>query len=356
MRQAKERMQAGRQSQAQGAQQQAEQSLEDAAKALEAAASEQGKNPEIEQQLKTLSERQEDLRKRLKELDDLLKQAENPEAQSASQSAKAQMEEAEDEMEQGEAAKAEKSAEEARKYLEQMKEQLENEKRRYQSLQQEELLIRLLRDLKEARTKQAALRKQTAELVEEAERLRTQGARLSRARRKELLVMSAAQDALATTLAERLEAVQQEKSTAFAAVLEEVVQDMQESARMLKQPDDVGQLLLGIQDEVIHRIDDLVGGFEDELERRQQESQGQPPEKGKPGKPPLVPMIVELKLLRRQQQDLNVKVQRFWERNPAVGHGEISPDHARLIERLYHQQGRLTRALEELVATALADR
>ena len=124
---------------------------------------------------------------------------------------------------------------------------------------------------------------------------------------------------------------------------------------MLKQPDDVGPLLLGVEDEVIHRIEDLIGGFEDELERRQQENpQGRPPPPGQQqGKPPLVPVLVEIKLLRRQQQDLNVKVQRFWERNPAVTRGEVTPDQARLLERLYHQQARLTRALEALVESAL---
>jgi hypothetical protein len=36
-----------------------------------------------------------------------------------------------------------------------------------------------------------------------------------------------------------------------------------------------------------------------------------------------------------------------------VSRGEVSPDQARLLERLYHQQGRLARALEDLLAKAM---
>ncbi len=359
MQQAGAQGQQGQRSAAQQSQQQAEQALEQAQRSLEKAASETQPSAQLEQRLKQLKEQQEALRQRLKQLEDLLKKTENPEAQESAQSAQRSMEETQDRLEAGDAPKSKKSAEEARKYLEQAQEELEKEKRRYQSLEQEELLFRLVRDLKEIRAAQQALRKESAEAVAEAERLRSGGGRLSRARKIRLKAMAAEENALADKLAERHAAVLEEGSTAFAALLEETVQDVREVARLLEQPDEIGPLLLGLEDEVLHRLDDLIGGFDDELERRQQDpqqgqgQQGQQGQQGGQGRPKLVPFLVEIKLLRRQQMDLNHKVRRFFELYPDVREGRLGETERRALERLYHQQGRIKRVLEDLVESAL---
>ena len=48
------------------------------------------------------------------------------------------------------------------------------------------------------------------------------------------------------------------------------------------------------------------------------------------------------------QQDLNLKIENFWRRNPSVQEGRVDDQQRRTLERLYHQQGRLSRILKEL--------
>ena len=62
-----------------------------------------------------------------------------------------------------------------------------------------------------------------------------------------------------------------------------------------------------------------------------------------------MPPIVEIKLLRRLQQDLNRKIESFWRRNPGIGEGEVDDRQRRTLERLSHQQGRIKRDLDELM-------
>ena len=41
-------------------------------------------------------------------------------------------------------------------------------------------------------------------------------------------------------------------------------------------------------------------------------------------------------------------IENFWRRNPSVREGRINEQQRRTLERLYHQQGRLSRILKEL--------
>ncbi|MHC5011662.1 MAG: hypothetical protein ACYTG6_12070, partial [Planctomycetota bacterium] len=324
------------------AQQRAEEALREAEEGLEQAASETGAPGEDNRErLNELREEQERIREKLKELQDLLEKADSEEAQSASRSANQSMEETENQLQSGSGERASESAEEAREYLEQMREELERERRRYETLQQEELLFQLVQDLKRYRDAEVVIRQTTADISEAAER----AGRLSRPLKRQLKDLAGEQEEIAVKIDERLEAVREEGSIAFSAVMEDVSLDMHEISRLLG-GQETGPLVLGLEDEVIRRLEDLVGGFEDEIERRRN-----PPQQGQPqngGPPPLVPPIVEVKLIRRLQQDLNLKVETFWRRNPSVQEGKLTEAQRRTLERLYHQQGRLSRVLEEL--------
>jgi hypothetical protein len=123
---------------------------------------------------------------------------------------------------------------------------------------------------------------------------------------------------------------------------------MAEIARLLED-EQYGRPVTGLAEEVIHQITELIQAFEDEIQRRQQtggEGGGQPPPGGKA---PLVPPIVEIKLLRRMQMDLNGKVETFWRLNPAVREGTIDERQRRTLERLYNRQGKIADDLEKLV-------
>ena len=58
--------------------------------------------------------------------------------------------------------------------------------------------------------------------------------------------------------------------------------------------------------------------------------------------------IVEIKLLRRLQMDLNRKIDSFWKRNESVRRQEVDERQRRQLERLSHQQSRIERSFREL--------
>ena len=113
---------------------------------------------------------------------------------------------------------------------------------------------------------------------------------------------------------------------------------------------ELGPVILGLEDEVIYRLESLIGGFTDVIEQKQDEDQGQPPEQQPgQGKPPLVPPDVEIKLLRRLQQDLSTKIENFWRTNPEITEGKVSARARRTLERMSHHQGRIKRDLDALM-------
>ena len=130
---------------------------------------------------------------------------------------------------------------------------------------------------------------------------------------------------------------------------------MEEIARLLIKESDLSPLTLSLADEVIQRLGDLIGGFEDEIERRQEAGQPKPGEGGGQMKPKLVPPIAEIKLIRRRQQDLGQKIENFWRRNRSIREGEVSDVQRRVLERLLLQQGRLARMLEALKKETFGD-
>ncbi|MDA1196092.1 MAG: hypothetical protein O2894_13055 [Planctomycetota bacterium] len=349
MQQAAQKSSGGDSKGASGSQQQAEEALDKAEKALDELSKEGGSSEDSAERLKELKAEQDRVREDLKRLEEMLKEAEAEEAQQNAQQAKQSMEESSDQMSQGSAGGAQPKAEEAREYLEEMKKQLEDEKRRYEALQQQEMLFQLLKDLKKYKEQEEALRAATAPLVEALER----NERLTRPEKQQARRLGDEQVDLATGVEERQKAVAEEGSIAFASVLEEVGLDMRQIAEMLH-GSDLGPLVLGMQDEVIHRLDGLIGGFTDAIEQKAEEGGGPPPD-GQSGKPPLVPGIVEIKLLRRLQQDLNVKIDSFWKRNPSVQRQEVDDLQRRLLERFSHQQARVEKAFRELYRQIFPD-
>src|SRR5262245_58037668 len=322
----------------------ASEALEKASQALGQAAEESGDDPEAQRRLKELKDEQERIARRLKELQDLLQKVENPEASASARSAGQKMDDAQRQLDQGSGEKASKSAEEARRYLEQTKRDIEKERRRYESLRQEEMLFRLVQDLKEFKKEQERIRGGVKELANAAA-----AGSLSRAQKIALRKFSAEEGALRGRIDERVKAIREEGSPAFGSALEAVAVDTGEVARILEE-DTPDAYVLGLMDEVSRAIADLIGAFEDEIQRRQKPSQGQGQQGQQPnGKPPLVPAIVELKLMRRMQNDLNQKVENFWRQNPGVRQGDLTDRQRRALERLYNQQGHIADDFQKLL-------
>jgi hypothetical protein len=118
--------------------------------------------------------------------------------------------EAERQMDSGSGEKAQKSAEEARRYLEQAKQDLARERRRYEELRQEELIFRLVEDLKEFQKEQERIRDAVKALDETAA-----GRTLTRLERRALKTLSGDESRLRGRVDERVKALEKEGSPAF---------------------------------------------------------------------------------------------------------------------------------------------
>jgi uncharacterized phage infection (PIP) family protein YhgE len=329
----------------------AEESLDRASEALAKAAEETGNDPETKKRLRDLKAEQDELRARLKDLQDLLKKLENPGAKASAAGAETKMDDASRQLESGGGQKAEQSAEEARKYLEQAKQDLEREKRRYEDLRRDEVLFRLVQDMKDFRTEQQRIRDGTGEISEAAAQ---GGGQISRSHKRELKNLSADETKLRARVDERKAAVDKEGSISFAGALGGISVDMAEIARLLEE----GQFdpyVRGVEDEVLHQLTDLIGAFEDEFKSKKPE-QGKPGQQGQQGqgRQPLVPPMVEIKLMRRMQNDINAKVDTFWKQNPDVREGKLDERQRRTLERLYNQQSRIRVDLEKLIQSIYA--
>ena len=149
--------------------------------------------------------------------------------------------------------------------------------------------------------------------------------------------------------------MQEEGSTAFAAAMEEIHLDMGEVAALFDEQD-LGPVNVGLQDNILRRVDDLIGGFKDVIEQKSEGGGGQPPSGGGQPPPQLVPPIVELKLMRRLQMDLNQRMGGFLRRHAdELGQGELDPAVRRRLERLAHQQARLKTEMQRLIDNTLGE-
>ena len=226
-----------------------------------------------------------------------------------------------------------------------------SEKRRYEDLRRDEVLFRLVQDMKDFRAEQQRIRDGTGEIAEAAAQ---GGGQISRSNKRELKNLSAEETKLRGRVDERKAAVEKEGSISFAGGLGGISVDMAEIARLLEE----GQYdpyVRGVEDEVLHQLTDLIGAFEDEFKSKKpdQGGQGQQGQQGQ-GRQPRVPPMVEIKLMRRMQNDVNAKVDTFWKQNPDVREGKLDERQRRTLERLYNQQSRIRADLEKLIQSIYA--
>jgi hypothetical protein len=321
-----------------------------AQQALAQAGEESGDERDTRRQLKELEAEQQRIRRKMKDLQDLLAKAENPQAKKSAQAAQQKMEDTEKSLDAGASSSASENAEEARRYLEQARQELERERRRYESLRQEELLYKLVQDLKEFRTEQERIRGQVKSISDAAA-----GGPLARVQRRALRTLADDQAKLRTKVDERVKAVRDEGSITFGTALEGVSIDMAELSRLLGE-DQHDLHVQQLASEVIVETTQLIQAFEDEITRRKKPAPPPPPgESGQPPKPVLVPPSVEIKLLRRLQMDLNAKVETLWRTQEALKKGQIEEAQRRTLERLYHQQQKLADDLEALLKSVYRD-
>jgi len=101
---------------------------------------------------------------------------------------------------------------------------------------------------------------------------------------------------------------------------------------------DPGLFTQEIQREILAQLGELRDTFHDERLRRSNNRKQQQKQQGGQGQQPLVPPAMELVMLRKQQEDVNRRIESFFKRNPDLAK-PLSEMEQMIVERLSHQQG-----------------
>lgn len=290
---------------------------------------------EASETFRKLRLRQEELEKKTRDLARQLESEMGPSSTGSLQRAGSSMEEAGVQMGREEASEAEQAEEEAVRYLDRAREQLDQQEERYHSLRQEELLFRLRDELVDLHRGQKEILAGTVE-VDEARQDPSEPP--SRSGRRRLEHLAEQEAALGKKLAAMLPKVQAEGAEVYAWLLELTASDMEEISRRLDAPEYRTDLLVqDLIETTMNRLEELIRGLSRELDRRRGASPPAPQAGSqRQGKPPLVPDVAELKVLRYMEEEI-------YARTVALGEGDL---HDELVpsrlQRLAHRQGKIT--------------
>ncbi|MAE76233.1 MAG: hypothetical protein CMJ85_05110 [Planctomycetes bacterium] len=315
---------------------------------------------EQQKALADLARRQEELARDILELARRVDRKKNREARQSMQEAQSAAEDAAERMNEGEENRAEDAAKEAERKLDEAREQLEKERDRYMRLRQEELLFRIAEEVQLLVEKQDGIGQRTSQLAEslgDKERV----PRRLRSRLKNLGQQEGELAARARFLAEHL---QKEGSLVFTYVLQAVAEDLDElQNNMSARRPSVGADMLGQQDEVLTRLNTLLGALRAEVKRKrsdrnndqkpgEQRDQQEPPKNTNEGdrKRKLVPDVAELQLLKRLEIDSRERISGFLRLNEEIPEG-MEQAAQRSLRRLAFRHAKISDLLSEFLET-----
>ena len=326
---------------------QLEQSLKQSASSAEQKSSQQMAMEE--QQYSDLADRQKELEERTRDLMDRLKELKDREQQEALSNAASRMKQASSELSENEGEQAIPREKEAEKYLDQAQKELEEEEEKYQNLRQEELLFKVKEELATLREESAEAYRKTGEI--EADRV-SKG-RLSRSGRSKVKSLAAETRTIRVRNDEMAEKISDDGALVFTFTLHQNSEDLDRIAGMLgSTPYLTDEFTQSIQLEVVERYDELINAMKQELDRRRQaKPESEEPQQGDPGsgKPPLIPQVAELLMVKQMEEAAMRKIDVFIKTHPELsteGLDEIS--RSRLV-RMGHQHASVTELFQEVV-------
>jgi hypothetical protein len=227
--------------------------------------------------------------------------------------------------------------EDAQEALKAARREIQRQVRELLEMRQRETLLRLIVALQDMLTLQQSVRGETAEADKRLAGLRTvpreEALLIGELARRERRVGAIAGEALALL---------EEDGTApvAAGALQAAGADVESAARLL---DDLraGAATQGVQRDVEEQIAALLDAFRQEQKQRVQDPQSalREAERRPDGKPPLVPLLVELKLMRNMQAALNGQTAKLDGMRTQAG--ALSPEASEQLERVAARQGAL---------------
>lgn len=291
------------------ARQEAERNLEEAKEALRR---NRATSEETRKLAKDLAQRQEEIRKRILELAQRLKERPNVPRPRSLDDAVQSARRAEEALDEGDLDTAEVQEEKTEKFLDTASEEIEKEQRRFLRLKQEELLFRVGEELAAMEKEHDQVRRETGEI----DSMRRSGD-LPRAERVRVLRLSRSERALAERAATIAEALEKEETRVFADSMRACEEDLTRVGELMgEDPYRTDSFVRVIQDDVAKRVSRLKDALRNEAKRRRdnpQERNDQNQGNGGQGKPPLVPGIAELKMLKLLEDDLAERTLRLLE-------------------------------------------
>jgi hypothetical protein len=325
---------------------------EEAADQLDKARSEVANNrplsDEQKQQLADLGKREQQLAEEILRLAEEIERSKNPGARQALEQANSEAQRAAQALDRADDEEAEAAERNAEQKLEEAKQRLEEERNRYMNLRHEELLFRIVEELKEFQSRQEDVSRQTRELDAE----RGEDERLRRSLRSRLRGIAQQEKELADKAKFLREALEQEGSQVFSFVLRANQEDLEQVNTLMGGAEqDTGDYVQGLQKDVEKRTAELLAALKKEMNRRQDEGQNQDQQQNPQqnqnsnegaNKPKLVPDIAELKMLKLLEEDILDRTQQFRTLYPNLEFGELTEYQRNRLDRLAHRHNQIT--------------
>lgn len=352
MQKAQQQLQSQQQASAAESQQQAADALQQAQQELR---QNRPMDEQQKQQMQQLAEQQKQLEEDILELAKEIKERQNKAAERALDQAAEAARKAQQSMRDSEPEDTDQQQEEAKKQLQKAAEQLEEERDRYQDLRQEELMFRMMEELKNFLQRQEPVTKATLEAQEALQRDNA----LSRPARLKLNRLGEEEQELAGKVQAVTAALSEEGNLVFVTVLKANDEDLHEVARRLAgRAPDPGSYTTMLQQDVERRTRDLIAALERERQRKEQERKDQQdqqdPQQSKnrfsPQRQKLVSLIADLQMLKQLELDTRRGGEELKLLTDLRGDAGISDAEVALIERLSHRHGEVTTLFQQIKA------
>ncbi|MBI1848721.1 MAG: hypothetical protein HYR85_00100, partial [Planctomycetes bacterium] len=330
MQQAGENMKQGKRDNAANAQKSALERMRKAADQLRD--SEKNLSEEMKEKFKKLSRKQEEIENLARELEEQLKKTPNQPGRNAVQNARRSMDQAKRELDRSRGEDAQDKEQEAEKALDQAKREIQEKQREYLKLQEEENLFRIKEKLE---AMEAAQNKANLE-TETLDAYREKNGSLSRSQiLRDLPKLVSGEEDIHRDTDEVKDKLKAEGAEVYLWVLDTISQDLGRVTQLLGD-NDTGELTRSIQGDVARNFHSLLEALNEDLKKKDQQQQQQDEQANQPNRNRIVSHLAEIRMLKRMQQDLKVRLDRFVQQQHD---GQVDESDRMVLDRILHQQG-----------------
>jgi hypothetical protein len=255
------------------------------------------------------------------------------------------MQKARQELNRQNSSEAEKDQKEAEEQLEEAKQALEEELNQYVQDAQEQMLVQVEEQLKLMKKLQLDINENTIKLDLEVR----QRGDWSAALKGQARALYRSEEEVKKACDETVEALKTGNYGGFTKSME-LIQKLLLEIMSSIEGRDVGEGTQLSQQEVIEKIERMLGAVEGERKRlsERRKNQQQPGEAGTPPPTPLVSKLAEMELVYQEQKALGAKIRRISEMSEEYDRDELPDYYKRLYERYAAEQAELKKIWDDL--------